>query len=123
MFTNEATATIEYKLEAINDLLKYNRITLDIEYILTQDHTCFDDLYKALDENGLLDVEVIYYSSAMEYLSEYDPSLRESMILAQDYGYTPESIDSELLASVLATENLRNGFSALSSEIDVILEG
>ena len=45
--------------------------------------------------------EIIYYSNAMKYLSENDNSLRESMEIADELGYKPKNINSELLATLL----------------------
>jgi hypothetical protein len=44
--------------------------------------------------------EVVYYSRALEYLSENDPSLRESMEYADDYGFEVRSLTSETLATL-----------------------
>lgn len=44
--------------------------------------------------------EIIYYSKAMNYLMENDCSLRESLDLCADMGYSLENINSEFLATV-----------------------
>ena len=54
-----------------------------------------------LRDLGLLDEEVIYYNVAMAFLSENDPSLNDSLTIAEDYGYEGCSgLNSELLASM-----------------------
>jgi hypothetical protein len=68
-------------------------------------------------------VEIIYYSTAIEYLQKNDPSLRESLGLAQEFGYEVKNLNSEILASLLASENTRIEFEELESEVsDLIAE-
>lgn len=45
--------------------------------------------------------EVIYYYKAMDMLREHDPSLTKSLNLAQDFGYEPKNLNSEVLATLL----------------------
>ena len=78
----------------------------------------FDDVYDQIQDQGGFDIEVIYYSKAMEYLMENDTSLSESMEIAAEMGYTTENINSELLASLLKSHNVRNEFNELREEID-----
>ena len=63
-------------------------------------------------------MEVIYYASAMEYLMENDNSLRESLEIANDLGYELKNLNSEILASLLASQNSRDEFADLESEIN-----
>lgn len=81
-----------------------------------------EELQDYLDGNGLFDVEIIYYNNAMNYLHDHDSSLNRSLELAMDMGYTIEDIDSEKLASLLASENARNDFNGLTDQIEAILE-
>jgi flagellar motility protein MotE (MotC chaperone) len=69
------------------------------------------------DNNGF-DQEVIYYSNAIDYLREYDPSLRESLEIAAEYGFELTSLSSETLASLLKSRNVREEFNELQDEID-----
>ena len=79
---------------------------LDIMYHVDADEVnSFDDVYEAIENDRGFEVEIIYYSNAMEYLMERDPSLRESLEIAHEYGYTADNINSELLASLLASLN------------------
>ena len=50
--------------------------------------------------------EIIYYNNAAKYLSENDPSLRESLSLAYEQGYNIENLHSELLATLLYQQEL-----------------
>ena len=78
----------------------------------------FDSIYTAIDENNGFDIEIIYYSNAMEYLTRNDNSLRESIEIALDYGYELKNINSELLASLLASQNSRYEFNQYENEIN-----
>ena len=52
--------------------------------------------------------DIIYYSRAIEYLSENDASLVDSLALAHEYGFTLDKLDSETLATILYQHNLLN---------------
>jgi len=96
--------------------IKMNEI--DIMYFIDADEVkSFDDVYEAIDNDGGFNVEVIYYTAAMEYLMERDPSLRESVGIAEEYGYTPSNITSEVLASLLASRECREEFMRYEDEI------
>lgn len=94
---------------------------IDIDNI---DHNnAYDSIYEMIDERGGFNIEIIYFSRAIEYLSENDPSLRESLELASEFGYTPDNLDSETLASLLASKLVREEFEELENEInDFFLE-
>lgn len=74
---------------------------------------CFNDIYEELEENGFFNIEVIYYSEAIKYLFENDPSFKESIETALEYGCNLESVNSELLASLLASKKARDEFNDL----------
>jgi hypothetical protein len=78
----------------------------------------YDSIYEMIDDCGGFDIEIIYSSNAMEYLSENDPSLCESLEIALESGYTLENLNSEILASLLSSQNARNDFYDLESEIN-----
>lgn len=89
---------------------------IDIDCININDP--FGSIYEMINNNGGFDIDIIYYSRAMEYLKENDPSLHRSLELASDMGYTPDNLDSEILASLLASENVRKEFTELEDEIN-----
>lgn len=70
------------------------------------------------DEGAVTNTEVIYYSNAIEYLMQNDQSLTFSLWLAKDYGYGLDDINSELLASLLKTDNNRDDFNSLLNNIE-----
>ena len=79
------------------------------------------DLYDLLYDNYAFDVEIIYYSTAMKYLTEHDQSLSESIEIAIERGYELEDINSETLASLHASQKVREDFYDITDEIDEIL--
>ena len=96
---------------------------IDIMYYVDADEVkSFDDVYEAIDNNSGFDVEIIYYTAAMEYLMARDPSLRESLEIAYEYGYTADNINSELLASLLASKECREEFMSYEDEITEFFE-
>jgi hypothetical protein len=98
-----------------NELIKNTLQDLTLEY-LGEDATEFlslpdelDDydthqIYQELQDNGFFNVDIIYYSKAIEYLKNNDASLSESIDIATEYGYTLENINSETLASLHASQ-------------------
>lgn len=104
-----------------NELIKNTLQDLTLEY-LQEDATEFlcspdeledyntHEIYQELQDNGFFDVEIIYYSKAIEYLKENDASLSESIDIATEYGYTLENINSETLASLHASNKRMNKF-------------
>lgn len=69
-----------------------------------------DQIIEYFQENNLLDQEIIYYSNAIEFLKKHDQSLKESLEIAMEHGYTIENINSEQLASLLATKHAQEEF-------------
>eukprot|EP00919_Chromeraceae_sp_WS-2016_P045472 GHVR01108272.1.p1 GENE.GHVR01108272.1~~GHVR01108272.1.p1 ORF type:complete len:112 (-),score=14.51 GHVR01108272.1:303-638(-) len=76
-----------------------------------------DNMNTQIDEN-----EVIYYSNAIEYLAENDASLKDSLSLADELGYEVKNINSELLATLLQQQNMRDKLSKLTSDIEACFE-
>jgi hypothetical protein len=82
----------------------------------------FDSICEMIEENGGFDKEVIYYSNAIEFLAENDPSLQESLELAEEFGYSAKDLNSEILASLLASKIEREKFEELRHEIETFFE-
>lgn len=89
---------------------------VDIDEIDTDNAA--DSIFYMVQDNGGFDVEIIYYSNAIEYLKRYDNCLTESIELAIEYGYTLENINSELLASLLASKNAMSDYWDYQNEIN-----
>lgn len=89
------------------------------EYLSQDSYENIEEIREDVEE--CLNVEIIYYSNAIEYLKENDTSLNESLSLASEYGYTPENLNSEVLASLLASENERVIWYEFENELEDFL--
>lgn len=78
----------------------------------------FDSIQELLQENGDFDIEIMYYTEAIEYLRKNDPSLRNSLEIAATMGFSVKNLTSEKLASLLASEEAKEEFSNLKNEIE-----
>ncbi len=77
----------------------------------------FESIYQMIEDNGGFDIEIIYYSNAIDFLAKNDPSLIESLEIASELGYDVQNLNSEILASLLASQLARDEFYELESEI------
>ena len=81
------------------------------EYLsIKEDLTDVNDIFDDLRDNGYFNEEIIYYSTAIRYLKENDPSLCESLEIATEYGYEAKNLNSELLASLHASQKKEETF-------------
>ena len=107
----------------------FNKISEDLEFDIMdyfqteelEDINDYQELEEKLSDECAFDVDIIYYGKAMTYLIQNDSSLSESMEIAQEYGYEPKNINSELLASLIASRNAREEFAELEGEIEEFL--
>ena len=119
------TTEAETKLNLLDDL--FNDYLDDIcvsDYLdddEIQDINDAEELYEELNNSDAFNIEIIYYSRAMDYLSENDFSLSESIDIAVEFGYSLEDINSELLASLHASQKARDNFWNISTQIEAIL--
>lgn len=74
-------------------------VDVDVQNIYEEGMT-FEQFEQSLIDR-IHEIEVIYYSNAINYLKENDPSLRESLEIAEEFGYSPSNLNSELLATLL----------------------
>ena len=110
---------METRKEKISEFLTDLNTEIDILSCIDIDNIrSYSDIYDQIEDNGGFDIDIIYYSRAMEYLSENDCSLNESMEIAHNMGFEPKNINSELLASLLASQQAREEFTELENEID-----
>ena len=98
------------------DILDY----IDVEKIDAEN--AFESICEMIEENGGFDREVIYYSNAIDFLAKNDPSLTESLEIAAEFGFKVDSLNSEILASLLASKLIREEFEELEDEIEVFFE-
>jgi hypothetical protein len=81
----------------------------------------FDSFIDYLTKNDYMSIDIIYYSNAIDYLAKNDNSLRKSINIAIEHGLSLENINSELLASLLASRNLEELLHEYQDEINEIL--
>ena len=117
---NEKIETFFAELDKVIDLNDNLINYIDIESIDATD--AFNSIYDMIEENDGFNCEVIYYSNAIKYLQENDPSLNESLEIAAEYGYETKNLNSEILASLLKSQNVRDEFSELRDEINEFFE-
>lgn len=111
----------ENKQRVIDFLNEQGINQIDFNYHLKdQEFTTADEIRDILEDAGAFDVEIIYYGRAIEYLQQNDPSLRESLGIASDYGFELKNLSSEVLASLLASQNTREEFNEVMSELEDI---
>jgi hypothetical protein len=96
----------------------YNDIGIDISYDMENNKPDTMDELRDMLQDRISEIEVIYYANAMEYLSENDNSLTESLTMAHDFGYTADKINSELLATILKQENARNEIGGYEDRLE-----
>ena len=104
--------SLDGKIEINDNLLNY----VDIENIDFSD--AFNSIYEMIDENNGFDIDIIYYAKAIKYLQENDASLNESLEIASELGYELKHLNSEVLASLLASRNARENFAEFREEIE-----
>jgi len=106
------------RAQKIEEFLKNLNTEINIlDYVDTETVNSFEDVRDQIEDSNGFDIEIIYYANAIEYLHDNDPSLRESLSIAEEMGYTPGNLNSEILASLLASQNARNEFYSLEGEI------
>ncbi len=111
------------KVEKIENFLNELSTEIDVlNHVDCGEVNSYDEVYSQIDEGQGFDIEVIYYSNAMEYLTKNDTSLTESLGIAAEMGFTPESINSELLASLLQSREVRSEFEELEDEITTFFD-
>lgn len=121
-------------LNTIKDLIKeyekdYNFNDYIINYI---DENNLKECKNSIDVINLIDnanedfeitdTEIIYFVNAIEYLKENNPSLQYSLELASDMWFEAKDLDSEKLASILASENNKDDFEKFKSKLKNALD-
>lgn len=109
-------------MQIINEI---DNNTLDLKYFINEtdldDINNIDDLQDYLkllnQDRDVTNTEIIGYYNAMQYLLENDYSLKDSIDIAYEYGYTTNEIHSELLASLLATRIKEDKFYKMIDDI------
>jgi hypothetical protein len=91
---------------------------VELAYIMDNDKPCdIDELIEKCEEL-IYQHEVIGYYNAMQYLSEHDMSLNESIGIAMEYSTPLESINSELLAALLQQRDMLETLAEYREELE-----
>lgn len=77
-----------------------------------------DEVTEYIDENS----DITYYSSAMEFLTTNDISLKDSLELAGEMSYKPEDLNSEILASLLNKSYTQQEWEEVKYKANEIIE-
>ena len=130
---NTHTETINYterakKLQELTKLIEEKTDIFITDFLDEQEiEEMFDDswnadtLFNRLDRNQAFNIEIIYYYNAMQYLSQHDNSLIESLELAWNMGFGLKGLSSETLASLHASQKAMDDYYNITDEIDEIL--
>jgi hypothetical protein len=116
----------ENQKQEIKEILKnpgYSHLhnSLDINYLLDYDCDNLDEFQEHLNDY-INEHEIIYYYVAMDFLKDYDNSLKESLNIASELCYSTENLTSEVLATLLIQKYMHEEASELIEEIETILE-
>jgi hypothetical protein len=108
----EALKSYDYSnLESELDLMALECVCED------HDEIDLDEFREQAQDYIMESVQVIYYATAIEFLAKEDPSLRESLEIADEYGTPLASINSEFLASILLQDRCSEELSQLIDEL------
>ena len=121
------------KIEALREFLRTLNVRhLDIsnhledyhlQSIIESDEKPFDTLNSILEESTIWqEIYIMYYGTAMQYLTDYDVTLYRAMEIADNLGYTPKQLNSELLASILAADIAREELNSKETEFNEFIE-
>jgi hypothetical protein len=119
MFTENQKKEIKETMK--NPVFSYLYNSLDINYLIDSEHNNLEEFTEFLNDY-IREHEIIYYSEAINFLRESDPSLRESLEIAEQLGYSPKNLNSEILATLLIQSYMDEEASKLIEEIETILE-
>lgn len=72
--------------------------------------------FKNIIEESINEYEIIYYSDAIKFLAEHDQSLLKSLTLAADLSYKTNELNSELLATLLIQDLMKEELNELNVE-------
>lgn len=111
MKKNDAIKKFLSGLKTNVDILDY----IDVEKIDAEN--AFESICEMIEDKNGFDIEIIYYSRAIEFLAKNDPSLQISLGIAAEYDEV-QNLNSEILASLLASKLAREEFQELESEIN-----
>ena len=117
MSQNTTPENYSPKMQILVNLLEANTIInsqIDIQTVVLESMESLEEAREALD-TAINETDIVYYSNAMEFLTEFDPSLQISLELAQN---SLETVNSELLATLLLQDMLTNEVNKVMEEME-----
>lgn len=116
MFTESQKQEIKEIFESYKTLNSY----ISFYDIFNHDPESMNQVIEEI-ETLIFQTEVVYYSTAIDILKNNDVSLRESLQIAEEYGYSPKNLNSEILATLLIQKYLQEDATKLIEEIENLL--
>ena len=86
----------------------------DLGYTIDEDMDS-DEISEDI-ETRIREYEVIYYTTAMEFLLENDPSLHDSLEIAEEFGFEVSGLGSEILATLLMQGRMMDDLNSIDFE-------
>jgi hypothetical protein len=93
---------------------------IELNYLFEKGMT-FEELEEAVFQY-IGEQEIICYNKAIKFLTDNDPSLKDSLSLAADMGFAPENLNSELLATLLHQNLLIEEWAEIAEQVKEALE-
>ena len=113
-------STVENKVKELFSTQSFLSDYIDVNCSLDLDQN-FENVHEQIVQ-CINESNVIYYSTAMNFLAENDSSLNESIEIAVNLGYNIESLNSELLATLLLQSRLHEELSEIYSDLEELIE-
>lgn len=95
------------------------------EYVNTQEfNQCenTEDLREELEEGGYFNQDIVYYSNAIKYLADNDPSFTRAFTLATELGYDMRNLNSEILATLVHSDDLYEQWNINEEKIQEFID-
>lgn len=98
----------------------YDETGIDLEYTIENNREDYDNIDNLMDylQERVYEIECIGYYNAIKYLQEHDMSLRESLGLAHEMGYSLEDLSSEILATLLQQQEASEALHTFRDELE-----
>lgn len=101
------------KQQELNELFEETVTLKDcIDVPALADFSSEDELRDYIQDR-ISEYDLIYYARAIGYLKDNDPSLRDSLDAAIEYGYSMDNLTSEILATLLIQRYMSEELSEL----------
>jgi hypothetical protein len=113
------------QVKQIKELFQFTNLMcdVDLDYHLTGEEVdsaqCIE---RILSDNDCFNVDIIYYHRAMDFLIRHDGSLKDSLRIAEDFGFDLSDLNSETLASLLASQMIHEEFYEHYKELENLIE-